>query len=128
MTAIKTCGEITVPLTLLCLGAQFAENSKAEKYNNVFLPDIYTFKRSKKLEKRVLIFVVTSRLFILPLLSFALVWMSMVLLTTFSPDSAAAAVATVSDPVFYLTMMILGACPTAVNVGFFSFSFFDQLG
>lgn len=116
MTAIKTCGEITVPLTLLCLGAQFAENSKAEKYNNVFLPDIYTFKRSKKLEKRVLIFVVTSRLFILPLLSFALVWMSMVLLTTFSPDSAAAAAATVSDPVFYLTMMILGACPTAVNL------------
>jgi predicted permease len=86
--AIKLCGQASIPLILICLGSQIYQLSKGDSTHN----------------HTVVYYVIFSRFVLTPIIV-----ISALLLVR--PYFALG-----DDPVFVLVMMILIACPTAINL------------
>ncbi|ORY04224.1 auxin efflux carrier [Basidiobolus meristosporus CBS 931.73] len=86
MRAIDICGQASIPLILLCLGAQLYALSGRSGF------------------KKVIWTIVVQRLLVMPMVAIGVVLLTHKLISLGS------------DPVFVLTMMILGSGPTAVNL------------
>ncbi|KAI9594133.1 auxin efflux carrier [Syncephalis fuscata] len=111
-SAIRSCGEAAVPVILVCLGAQLttlAQHRPAEE-NDTFETSLLPsngipLRRSYPSYRHVVPFVIFSRLFLLPAISLAIVWVTL-------PFAGGLR----DDPMFLFTVLLIGACPTAINL------------
>jgi len=92
--AIGACGRASVPLILLCLGAQI--------YSILMQPK----QASKVSQTSTLVIILFLRMLLLPLLS--------IFIVQSTKSSLGGALA--SDPMFIVSIMLLATCPTAVNL------------
>jgi predicted permease len=97
---LRKCGDASVPLLLVCLGAQLSSLLGTE----VKKRDVEINNPAYPSYQGVLGFIVLSRLVILPLLTFLQV------LYTHKWFPIA------QDPMFIVTIMLIGSCPTAINL------------
>lgn len=107
MSAISTCGEAAVPLTLVCLGAQLSEVSNmnsASKIRTLEESGVSEDPTELIKEDRIVYFTTFCRLIFLPALAVLTVWCTSGILHT------------AEDPVFVMTLMLLGTCPSAINL------------
>jgi predicted permease len=99
---IKRCGDASVPLLLVCLGAQLSTLLT----NDPTPPqqDTEAHAHHYPSYRGLLAFIVVSRLVILPFLTVVQVWLTY----TWFPIA--------QDPMFIVTIMLIGSCPTAINL------------
>ncbi|KAI9225582.1 MAG: membrane transport protein-domain-containing protein [Piptocephalis tieghemiana] len=128
-TAISACGTAAVPLILVCLGAQLttlsAQNNRRHQGSqnqgdnpSTSIQEVLTPTSTSSLSSflspqpvrypsysRVLAFVTFSRLLLLPALVLFLTWITL-------PYTGSLG----KDPMFLMTVLLLGSCPTAINL------------
>lgn len=94
--AIESCGKASVPIVLVCLGAQLKSIRETQQTN--------TTQRSKK----AITLSIFIRMFLAPLCVIPIVF----LFAKFGQNWSELA----SDPMFLVSMIVVGCTPTAINL------------
>ncbi|RKP26904.1 auxin efflux carrier [Syncephalis pseudoplumigaleata] len=117
--AIRDCGEAAVPVILVCLGAQLTTLAMHRPAAIAPSQDGYTALEANLLPvsgtsstitpypsyRLVVPFVIVSRLVLLPAIALAIVWVTL-------PFAGGLR----EDPMFLFTVLLIGACPTTINL------------
>ncbi|OZJ02761.1 hypothetical protein BZG36_03352 [Bifiguratus adelaidae] len=101
--AFESCGSAAVPIILICLGAQMSDFLVRRQEQKAC-----GLSEDQKMGKRAAIITVCARMVVIPLFVFPLVAAFVQWGDVLS--------SIVTDPVFGVTMIILGCAPTAINL------------
>jgi predicted permease len=106
--AVRTCGEAAVPVILVCLGAQLttlAQHQPTGPGDSMEAGTPRSLPPGYPSYRHVIPFIIVGRLIILPAIALAIVWFTL-------PFAGGLK----EDPMFFFTVLLVGACPTAINL------------